>query len=119
MSTTTNRTAVRFCVSNEITHEPVIACPCCGSSNVHLGELMVDQGNTLTRHVGGEVYTVAKPASARGSVVRQEMWCESGHVFAYQYSFHKGNTFVELETGEWDRCLDDETCFSPQELWRD
>ena len=98
-----------------------ICCPICGREdhydnlNVHLGPVSVRQNGTETTvdREGDKVRTVTP--NGRGSTVSLALWCESGHRFSIQFSFHKGSTYLTIEPGESFDLANEK----PPELWRD
>lgn len=95
-----------------------LTCPVCAFEYVHLQSVEVDQGASIAtvdasgcRLVGRDTAKIAQ----RGSLIRLRMWCESGHVFAQVFRFHKGMTFVRVDVE--DAVEDD--IGSLDELWRD
>jgi hypothetical protein len=96
----------------ELTAEPyegaVLICPGCQDASVHPYRVEVDRGGEVTEIApDGVGFAVRKPA-ARGAIITMEFWCESGHGFALEWRFHKGNTFLRAEP----RIVTEET------LWR-
>jgi hypothetical protein len=96
-----------------------LVCPVCSFEYVHLQSVEVDQGASIATvdAVGCRLEARAKEKIGhRGSLIRLQMWCESGHVFSQVFRFHKGMTFVRVDVEE--AVTGDELCSLP-ELWRD
>ena len=102
-------------IDREFQDPPVVACPICGSPNVHLGPVSIVSGNAALR-VSGDCKAESIPwgENRRGASVSLDMWCEGGwHHWAVVLEFHKGSTMVG-----WER-LADHTTSEADELWRD
>ena len=90
-----------------------VHCPICFNQDyVHMVDVAVNQGGDTTIVEYGGARLEERPASGRGSLVTVRMVCESSHLFALEFQFHKGQTFartVQLGTVEQ----------FPSTLWRD
>lgn len=92
-----------------------VRCPDCGDHHVHLENVAVHQDRRL--HVverAGVIESEIPTSSGRGSAVEVRFVCESGHLFALRFHFHKGVTSYEV--------IDRGECAAgviPSELWRD
>mgnify|MGYP001234639108 CR=1 FL=1 len=88
-----------------------IRCPVCGSENVHIAGIIINQNGEVTEVTSSGVKTVHVKSEHRGSVVKIVFWCEGNmppHYFVKTLQFHKGKTFQEVQLLDVDR-----------ELWRD
>ena len=102
----------RFVISDQ-NGKPMLACPVCGFTCVHIGSVNVEQGHLSASIVAEGVATAGsdRHKSHRGSEVSIRFWCEAGHAWVWSFSFHKGSTMVRMfsESHEQDE----------PELWRD
>lgn len=91
--------------------EKIVCCPICGSENVHIAKVLVNQDGHVTDVTKDGVREHKVRSNKRGSVVKILFWCEEGfpnHYFARVFEFHKGETFEEIQVLDMDH-----------ELWRD
>ena len=80
-------------------YEPMLACPHCGEVNIHPTSVRCNPAGELHGQVRIEEPGVLWNGNAEpdGRGVRMELmfWCESGHAFAVEFHFQKGNTLVK------------------------
>ena len=92
-----------------------LCCPVCGGDYVHIGPVIIEQGQTQTRierdstFVGG----TDRGEHYRGSSVQIRFYGECGHLFWYDFAFYKGNVSASLGHRE---ITPDEPWLT---LWRD
>lgn len=95
--------------------EWLIQCPVCGGSNCHLAGASVEQNASVVVVTPTEVLRRNHDdigVGSRGSSVRLSMWCENGHEFSMDVSFHKGSTTIAFSR------MNEVDVSSMPELWR-
>ena len=97
--------------------EATLCCPICGFDFIHIGAVEVEQGHVkvISKKDHVEVSHSNRHQTYRGSQVTIKFFCESGHEFAYQFAFHKGNTSIKLA----GKLLDPHDFGNGGTLWRD
>lgn len=91
-----------------------LVCPVCGFDYVHIAPVGVWQDGTLSMiHRSGSEDIHGEKKTGRGALLAITFWCEGGHRFSYRFQFHKGQTFVKLQSR--DMTPDEDRV----ELWRD
>ena len=79
--------------------QPVLLCPICGFSYLHILSVGVYTGTTLTEisDAGTIVRSERHPSVYRGSVVRMAVYCEGcAQLMELQLKFHKGQIYIEI-----------------------
>lgn len=106
----------RLIISTATLNEPAIACPVCGYDYVHPVNVFVAMNHTTVMATGDEatVIRTTKGSPRRGSRITITFAGECGHQFSYAFTFHKGNTRVELIN-----VVDIPPGKFPSSLWRD
>lgn len=106
----------RLIVSTATLNEPVIACPKCGESYVHIVNAFVAMNHTFIAAEGDDatVIRTTKGSPRRGSRITITFAGECQHQFSYAFTFHKGTTGVELIN-----VVDIPPGKFPSTLWRD
>src|SRR5437879_6403333 len=80
-------------------NESAILCPVCGDDGVHIASVEVDRGGSvLTVPSQTEAILSQRARTARGVVLAIEMWGECGHRFVVRLQFHKGTTFLVVDS---------------------
>lgn len=92
---------LRFVLRQE-THEVcMFCCPVCGSDEVQLGAIEVEQGHV--RAVLFEDHAVVAPTDrserADGSCTRLQLRCARGHLSEYGFAYSAGQVLVNLKVG--------------------
>ena len=94
-----------------------LICPKCGNDCCHLSKVTVNQnGMVTTVRRDNDTLDPDGPKTGRGSHVYVHCFCESGCLFAMEFSFHKGNTYFNV-ADEGDAVPG--TDVDVEELWRD
>lgn len=106
----------RLIISTALLNEPVIACPKCGESFIHIVNVFVGMNHTFVSCEGDDATVIrsTKKSSRRGSRVTITFAGECRHQFSYALQFHKGTVGVELIN-----CVDIPPGKFPSTLWRD
>jgi hypothetical protein len=78
--------------------EHALHCPCCGLDYIHIRDIAILQGHTLTHcyQDSVEIHPIPEPADRRGSSIIIRYICEAGHLFSYKQTFWKGMTIFSL-----------------------
>lgn len=94
--------------------EPCLACPVCGFSYVHPVGVRCNPAGAMKGLVAidyaGIRWDAEVPVSGRGVLIELRFVCEAGHVFGYEFHFHKGQTQVARS-----QCPDN---FIQRTIWR-
>lgn len=111
------------CATGQMYSERKILCPVCGSDRTYPWALRCNpagqQGGEVTITDQGIQHDHLVAPEGRGVAIEIDLACESGHVFAAKFHFHKGRTtlsqlFLYDEGGDKISGV-----FGKQIIWRD